>query len=609
MWYQGNRYVIAGLEETLGMFAAQGVADFILDRIRGAPPEHKGHYINQLKLNPQATENDLITGVATALDSQKSFTPGPTMIENQIASLFPQHFQQWPLVYLRKMRLRPMGRDFSYRGFDDGSNDLNNQYYNLQSFFQQIADWATYSWQQDPRFQLAAYDFAQASSLTKDWHDTMAGLGAGKQYSPYLRDEEGNVIDDRIVYNYPDGWHVTQVISKNDLQVEGNKMHHCVGGYCHNVAGGTSRIFSLRDPRNHPVATIEMDGRGNFVKQIKAEFDEKPPQEIRLRLAEWFSDMGDVEWADSGSSSWEPYWDSDPESLRGAIYDEAYGRQDYDDDDGADSEDFHDDYGIGGGNDYSRNVRDLGVPELLDSVESHVAPNRGQGTFDRIRNTIKDGHKWYSEEEHVAEPLASVIVAHDEALLKDIIQEKSEENEWTPERKRWTPDRIRNHMGVFDVARAYVDKHESLSEEAFEEDLDESGKYNEHQLAEDDDSFRLYYLTMGTIRDMLGRPGTQNQFQQDEQATPEPTLVEMYQQLAGSNLVEDLNWTTLGSLRSIQTREEQERNQPKLMKHKEDYTRQSLPRLEDGMPDEGLFDEGGWKYAKRRVDWYRFVNS
>jgi hypothetical protein len=45
------------------------------------------------------------------------------------------------------------------------------------------------------------------------------------------------------------------------------------------------------------------------------------------------------------------------------------------------------------------------------------------------------------------------------------------------------------------------------------------------------------------------------------------------------------------------------------MKHKEDYSRETLPRLEDGTPDESLFDEGGWKYAKRKVDWYRFVNS
>ena len=81
MWYRGNRYVIAGLEETLGMFAAQGVADFILDRIRNAPPEHKGHYINQLKQNPNITDNELMAGVATALDKQQSFTPGPTMIE------------------------------------------------------------------------------------------------------------------------------------------------------------------------------------------------------------------------------------------------------------------------------------------------------------------------------------------------------------------------------------------------------------------------------------------------------------------------------------------------------------------------------------------------
>ena len=35
-------------------------------------------------------------------------------------------------------------------------------------------------------------------------------------------------------------------------------MGHCVGGYCPDVAAGRSRIFSLRDAKNEPHVTIEV---------------------------------------------------------------------------------------------------------------------------------------------------------------------------------------------------------------------------------------------------------------------------------------------------------------------------------------------------------------
>ena len=48
-----------------------------------------------------------------------------------------------------------------------------------------------------------------------------------------------------------------------------------------------------------------------------------------------------------------------------------------------------------------------------------------------------------------------------------------------------------------------------------------------------------------------------------------------------------------------------EMTQPKLMKHKTDFTKSDYPTLPNGKPDESVFDEGGWKYSKRRVNWYK----
>ena len=42
------------------------------------------------------------------------------------------------------------------------------------------------------------------------------------------------------------------------LKYEGDTMGHCVGGYTPDVVSGTSRIFSLRDSKNEPHVTVEV---------------------------------------------------------------------------------------------------------------------------------------------------------------------------------------------------------------------------------------------------------------------------------------------------------------------------------------------------------------
>jgi len=49
------------------------------------------------------------------------------------------------------------------------------------------------------------------------------------------------------------------------LKYEGDTMGHCVGGYCDDVLGGRSRIFSLRDAKGEPHVTIETAPQGNYL--------------------------------------------------------------------------------------------------------------------------------------------------------------------------------------------------------------------------------------------------------------------------------------------------------------------------------------------------------
>jgi len=52
------------------------------------------------------------------------------------------------------------------------------------------------------------------------------------------------------------------------LKYEGDTMGHCVGGYCPDVASGNTRIFSLRDKKNEPHVTIEVEPKGAVFSDV-----------------------------------------------------------------------------------------------------------------------------------------------------------------------------------------------------------------------------------------------------------------------------------------------------------------------------------------------------
>lgn len=588
MWYQDFRVITAALEDTLADLAAKGASEQVLNRVRTSPPELMGHYINNLMKNPMLSEYDLTTEAIKAKDKQQTWgVIPPTRFEQSIAQLYLPQFQAWPLVYLKKLRGQQLGiENFVYHGFDGLTPQ--DQLWNVQTTFQQIADWARYSVQENPYFQLAAYDFSQAMSKSNEWHNFMAGQGSEEHYTPYARDEDGKINDERVVFTYPDGWHISQVTDAGDLRVEGNRMNHCVGGYCHSVNSGSSRIFSLRDPRNHPKVTIEMDGDSNTIRQIKANSDAMPEEELRLRLAEWFAELSDVQFH-SADYQWEgPEWSnvSDPDDIRSSIYEEAYGKDSYDDEDY--SGDIHEDYGIGGHNN-SRNVEDLDVPDLLESVHTAmVEGSRGRESgFDQCR-----GSQHYHEDE-IAETLASVIVDHDNNIMEKLIKEKPR-IVLNPITGGYEPDSVIAKLGIFDIADKFYETQQTAYNELDLSHLpmNHDGKVDEKDLAGEDDSFKLYHMTMSYVMQNMN-----------------PEMQQMYHQLTGHNLLNDLDAAVGGSLQSLWTKQMQERVQPPLMKHKEDYTYHSYPKDEAGNLDESVFDESGWKYAKRFKGWYKCIDN
>ncbi len=76
--------------------------------------------------------------------------------------------------------------------------------------------------------------------------------------------EEG-ITDVEVVIDFKDGFKLVRLIGDNAFKREGALMSHCVGSY---IGKQNTAIYSLRDSRNNPHCTIEVQGK-DTINQIK----------------------------------------------------------------------------------------------------------------------------------------------------------------------------------------------------------------------------------------------------------------------------------------------------------------------------------------------------
>ena len=86
------------------------------------------------------------------------------------------------------------------------------------------------------------------------------------------------------------------------LKYEGELMQHCVGGYCDDVTSGRSRIFSLRDAKGNPHATIEVKPSGILTNEDFGAND--------LRIVEGRGEFGERGYTTTDNKFFETYSDA-----------------------------------------------------------------------------------------------------------------------------------------------------------------------------------------------------------------------------------------------------------------------------------------------------------
>jgi hypothetical protein len=184
---------------------------------------------------------------------------------------YPPPMQKWILVSFRKLR---EGQPLE---FINENPHIYNHYMNFLNELNGIADWflATHP-------DIFSFSAEQAMEASDEWHKMMIGEGEGKIYEPTKKESiiYGPVWDEEEWQ----GWTMQEVTSKNDLLAEGNKMRHCVGGFCNKP---NTTIYSLRDPQNNPHVTIETNGSGEYVRQAQGNSNQYPKEQYIFMVKEW----------------------------------------------------------------------------------------------------------------------------------------------------------------------------------------------------------------------------------------------------------------------------------------------------------------------------------
>jgi hypothetical protein len=122
-----------------------------------------------------------------------------------------------------------------------------------------ILDWAIQT-----KADIFSYSFYEAFKLQEIWHKELFE----KYNIEELRIQE--VDNDRVLYRCSDKIHFIYLLNAEDLTYEGKLMSMCVGmdNYKSKVRNGRSIIISLRDEKNQPHVTTEIDTQScNIVQQ------------------------------------------------------------------------------------------------------------------------------------------------------------------------------------------------------------------------------------------------------------------------------------------------------------------------------------------------------
>jgi hypothetical protein len=392
MWYR-----FANLQDEVEKLRTQGVSESILAVFTNPKYDFqtKGKMLGAVKQNQNITLEELEN-----LSGQNK----PTREEKFILDRFEsEKFRNWLFHKLKGWRIPPRKPDGEYDhnlpmgGMDGQDANFLEQALHMQNFVNNIIE-------VDPDYNLGLKSWEELLADTNEWEETLGGSSTGKFYNPN---------DRKVVMTYPDGWNMVELISENDIFVEGEKMHNCLrnrnSDFWPDVQSGKTKLFSLRNPSNQPMVSIEVIG--NKVMQVKGHNNKDVFEEDLVdKIKDFFDDREDIQKTSNMRNhqadyfeDWEERinWSNDPEELGNNITYAIYGPDEteydpYDDDETTkdfnrfgiqsptwDYKNFADD------NLYNSHIPDL-MKNVIDEIRNGISLEKNRYRFDSDKLTFED---------------------------------------------------------------------------------------------------------------------------------------------------------------------------------------------------------------------------
>jgi len=266
--------------------------DDIREFLLSVPDSEKGFYIGALKKNPRLNLDELKqTQIKTEKEEQV-----PTELKDKLLN-YDSTFNNWVWFQFKKLKKEYILKNQKHLPFDtnwkyifDIIIDDRQNISILRSFYLKLSE--IYDWYKAEQPQLdQSYSAQRVIQLSDKWHKEIAERGKNKGY------QEGTA---NIVYgpNWQNsefnGWTIRKIKTANDLDVEGNKMNHCVGSYSDEVDQENVDVYSLRDPSNNPHVTMGTNFGGYSFFQIKGNSNQPPKQKYKEMVREWFSTLKEI---------------------------------------------------------------------------------------------------------------------------------------------------------------------------------------------------------------------------------------------------------------------------------------------------------------------------
>ena len=152
-----------------------------------------------------------------------------------------------------------------------------------------IVDWAI-----ETKIDLFAFTFQEAFESQAFWHlEMISRYEIEKINIP-------NIDEERIVFRFSDKKHFLYLLNAEELKYEGKVMGHCVGGnnYKQKIKNGLSIILSIRDGKNDPHVTIEIDVPSRMVIQQQGRANQEPIKKYKNFIKEFLlfsTDFGNLD--------------------------------------------------------------------------------------------------------------------------------------------------------------------------------------------------------------------------------------------------------------------------------------------------------------------------